>query len=72
MIPKSHLLSFEDKIVRDLLIHRLRLGQYTADTKNSTQYISRGKGSTIHFLKAQTSSLRRGEVQSGPYLSAIL
>ncbi|MEM3192578.1 MAG: hypothetical protein QW292_10945 [Candidatus Parvarchaeota archaeon] len=42
MIPKAYLISDEDRIVRDLLMKRLRLSQYIADTKNSiTVYLKR-------------------------------
>ena len=42
MIPESHLLDENDRIFRDLLIQRVKLGRSTSSTKNSiTGYLKR-------------------------------
>ena len=66
MIPKAHLLGDEDRISRDLLIQRVKLGRSIADTKNSiTGYLKReGLYNSLPESSDNFSEKRRSAIKS--------
>ncbi|EQD71131.1 transposase IS116/IS110/IS902 family protein, partial [mine drainage metagenome] len=56
MIPESHLLDDEERIRRDLLIQRVKLGKLTASTKNSIVGYLKREGLSTSFPKQKTTS----------------
>ena len=59
MIPESHLLDENDRIFRDLLIQRVKLGKSISSMKNSIiGYLKRGVYSTIFRNQTTISRLR--------------
>ncbi|MEM4090859.1 MAG: hypothetical protein QXQ46_09010 [Thermoplasmatales archaeon] len=65
MIPKTYLISDEDRIVRDLIMQGLRLSQYIADTKNSiTVYLKKeGLYSSLSESSDSFSEKRRSAIR---------
>ena len=66
MIPKAHLLDDEDRITRDLLIQRVKLGQSIGNTKNSiTGYLKREDlYNSLPESADKFSDKRRGAIRS--------